>query len=56
MDTLMLEHGVCCGQPVTSTEIQQQNIAQVQIGEAVPPNHTPPGNAVTAHVGVEVVQ
>ena len=49
MDTLMLEHGVRYGQTVTSTEVQQQNTTRVQIGEAIPLNHTPPGN--TAHVG-----
>ena len=46
MDTLTLEHGVHYGQTVTSTEVQQQSTLQVQIGKAVPPNHTPPGNTV----------
>ena len=51
METLMLEHGIRYGQTVTSTEVQQQNTTRVQIGEAVPPSHTPPGNTVTEGVG-----
>ena len=56
MDTLMLEHGVCYGQTVTSTEVQQQNTTLVQIRQAVPPNHAPPGTTVIANVSVEVPQ
>ena len=53
---MMLDHGVHDGQTVTSTEVQQWSTTWVQIGEAVPPNHTPPGNTVAAHVSVEVPQ
>ena len=56
MNTLMFEHGVRYGQIVTSTEVQQQNTTRVQTGEAIPPNHTPPGNTVAAHVSTEVPQ
>ena len=56
MDTLMFEHGVRNGQTVTSTEVQQQNNTRVQIREAVPPNHTPPGTTVIAHMRTEVSQ
>ena len=56
MDTLMLEHGVCYGQTVNSTEVQQQKTIRVQIEEAAPPNHTPPGNTVVAHMSIEVPQ
>ena len=56
MDTLMLEHVVCYGQTVTSTEVQQQNTTRVQIREADPPNHTPSGNPATAHMSIEVPQ
>ncbi|KAK3555770.1 hypothetical protein QTP86_028946 [Hemibagrus guttatus] len=52
----MLEHGVRYGQAVTSTEVQQQDTTRVQIRGAVPPNHTPPGITVVAHMGVEVPQ
>ncbi|KAK3555758.1 hypothetical protein QTP86_028953 [Hemibagrus guttatus] len=52
----MLEHGVCYGQAVTSTEVQQQDTTRVQIRGAVPPNHAPPGITVVAHMGVEVPQ
>ncbi|KAK3541577.1 hypothetical protein QTP86_032709, partial [Hemibagrus guttatus] len=52
----MLEHGVCYGQAVTSTEVQQQDTTRVQIRWAVPPNHAPPGITVVAHMGVEVPQ
>ncbi|KAK3554715.1 hypothetical protein QTP70_032636 [Hemibagrus guttatus] len=52
----MLEHGVCYGQAVTSTEVQQQDTTRVQIRWAVPPNHAPPGIIVVAHMGVEVPQ
>lgn len=51
MDTIMLKHGVCCGHIVTGTEVQQQNTTWVQ---TIPPNHTPSGNTVAAHVSVEV--
>ncbi|KAK3573893.1 hypothetical protein QTP86_032986 [Hemibagrus guttatus] len=43
-------------QAVTSTEVQQQDTTRVQIRGAVPPNHTPPGITVVAHMGVEVPQ
>lgn len=52
MDTLMIQNGVCYGQTVTGTDIQQQNTSWVQTGEAVPPNHNPKGNTVTAQVTV----
>ncbi len=41
MSILMPKHGVCYGQSVTDTEVQQRN-TQVQIGEVVLPNHAPP--------------
>ncbi|KAK3512968.1 hypothetical protein QTP70_033400 [Hemibagrus guttatus] len=41
---------------VTSTEVQEQDTTRVQIRGAVPPNHTPPGITVIAHMGVEVPQ
>uniref|UniRef100_A0A8C2WTY4 LDL receptor related protein 1 n=1 Tax=Cyclopterus lumpus TaxID=8103 RepID=A0A8C2WTY4_CYCLU len=52
----MFQHGVRYGQTVASTEVQQQNTIRVQIGQAVPPNHAPPGFSVIAHVSVEVSQ
>lgn len=36
----MLERSFLYGQTVTATEIQQQNAMRIQIGQAVPPNHT----------------
>ncbi|KAK9523328.1 hypothetical protein VZT92_019727 [Zoarces viviparus] len=54
MNHLMFEHGVRYGQTVASTEVQQRNTIRVQIGQAVPPNHCPPGFSVIAHVSVEV--
>ncbi|MEQ2227215.1 hypothetical protein ILYODFUR_035505 [Ilyodon furcidens] len=36
MNTLKLEHGVNCGQSVTSTEVQYRNTTRIQIGEAIP--------------------
>ena len=56
MDTLMFEHGICYGQTVTNTEVQQQNTTQVQIREVVPPNHASPGTTVIARVSIEVPQ
>ena len=56
MESLMFEHGVCYEQTVTSTEVQQQNTTQVQIREAVPPNHAPPGTTVIVYVSIEVPQ
>ncbi|KAK3517823.1 hypothetical protein QTP70_018978, partial [Hemibagrus guttatus] len=38
-----------CGR---STEVQQQNTARVQIRGAVPPNPSPPGITIIAHMGV----
>ncbi|KAK3543782.1 hypothetical protein QTP70_027199 [Hemibagrus guttatus] len=52
----MLEHGVCYGQALTSTEVQQQDTTRVQIRGAVPPNHAPPGITVIAHMGIEIPQ
>ena len=40
----------------TSTEVQQQNNARVQIREDVPSNHAPPANTVVTHVSIEVPQ
>ena len=56
MDTLMSEHGVRYGQSMMSTEVQQQNTTLIQIGGAVPPNHTLPGLTVIAHVSIELPQ
>uniref|UniRef100_A0A3B4ARS2 Uncharacterized protein n=1 Tax=Periophthalmus magnuspinnatus TaxID=409849 RepID=A0A3B4ARS2_9GOBI len=56
MDTLVLEHGVHYGQIVASTEVQLQNNAQVQIREAVLPNHAPLSVTVNTHMGIEVPQ
>lgn len=44
------------GQTVNSTEVQQQNITWVQIGEALPPDHIPPGVTVAVHMGIELPQ
>ena len=52
MDTLMAEHGVGYGQTVTSTEVQLLNTILFQIRESIPPNHTPPGVPVIAHMSV----
>ena len=41
---------------MTSTEVQQQNTTLIQIGGAVPPNHTLLGPTVIAHVSIEVPQ
>ncbi len=54
MSILLLEHGVSYGQSKTGTEVQQRNITQVQIREAVPPNHTPSSVSIIAHMHVEV--
>ena len=56
MDTLMFEHGVCYGQTVTSTEVQQGNTTLVQIREAIPPNQVPPGTTDIAQMSIEVPQ
>lgn len=37
----MLELGICYGQAMTRTEVQEQSTSQVQIEEAVSPNHAP---------------
>ena len=37
---------------MTSTEVQQQNTTLIQIGGAVPPNHTLPGLTVIAHMSI----
>ena len=50
----MFEYGVCYGQSMTSTDVQQQSTTLVQIGQAVPPNNPPPGFSIVAHVRVEV--
>ena len=55
MNNLMLEHGVCYGPSMASTEVQQCT-TQVQIRQAIPPNHPPPGFSVIAHVSIEVPQ
>lgn len=56
MDTFMIQSGVCCGQTVTDTEVQQQNTLGFRWGKAVPPNHSPKGNTVTAQRSAEVSQ
>lgn len=55
-DTFRFGHGVRYGHAVVSTEDQQLSTAQVQIQEAVPPNHTPPGLAVVVHMSADVSQ
>ncbi|KAL6464293.1 hypothetical protein MHYP_G00266100 [Metynnis hypsauchen] len=52
MDILVFKHGVRDGQTVVCTEVQKPNTTQVQIREAIPPNHTPPGLTVIAHTAV----
>lgn len=37
----MLKLGICYGQAVTRTEVQEQSTTQVQIEEAVSPIHAP---------------
>ncbi|KAK3528991.1 hypothetical protein QTP70_014114 [Hemibagrus guttatus] len=54
--TVKAQTGPVSYKAVTSTEVQQQDTTQVQIRGAVPPNHTPPGITVVAHMGVEVPQ
>lgn len=54
MDTPMLKHGVCYGQTVSSREILQQDTNSVQIRD--PPNHTPLGNNVAAHMSIKFSQ
>ena len=51
----MAEHSVSYGQTVSSTAIQLLNITQVQIRQAVPPNHTT-GLAVINHMNIEASQ
>lgn len=55
-DTFRFGHGVRYGHAVVSTEDQQLNTARVQIQEAVPPNHTPPGLAVVVHMSADISQ
>lgn len=43
METLVLKYGVRDGQAMASTEVQQQNIALVQIREAILSSHDPQG-------------
>ncbi|KAI3368007.1 hypothetical protein L3Q82_026831 [Scortum barcoo] len=40
--------------PLPADPTHHQNTAQIQIREAVPPDHAPPGITVIAHVSVEV--
>ncbi len=56
MNHAMLECGVCYCQSMASTEVQQQSTTQVQIRQAVPPDHPPPGLSVIPHVSIEVPQ
>lgn len=44
---------VCFGQIAICTEVQKQNTTQVQIRQAVPPNHAPPGLTVIACVSIK---
>ena len=52
MDTFMPEHGVCYGQSVMNTEVQQQNTARVQIRGAILRDHAHPGLTVAANVSI----
>lgn len=52
VDTLLFKHGLRYGQTVVCMEVQQQNTAQGQIREAIPPNHAPPGLTVVPHMSV----
>ena len=52
----MLEHGVYKEEFMTSTEVQKQNTARVQIREAIPPNHASPGHSIIVHMGIEAHQ
>lgn len=54
MYTLMFQPGVCDGQTMSSTEVQQLNTDQVLIREPVPPNHAPLSCAVVTCMGIEV--
>ena len=56
VDTFMPEHGVLNGQSVTSTEVQQENAARVQIRGAIRPDQAPPGLTVATNVSIEVTQ
>ncbi|KAF7644025.1 hypothetical protein LDENG_00229370, partial [Lucifuga dentata] len=54
MNTLVLEQGVCDGQSVTCTEVQQQHTNWVLIREAIPPDHSPSGVPMIANMSIEV--
>lgn len=48
---LVLEHGVCYGQTMNSTAVQQwQLTAWVTIRQAIPPSHSTPGFLVSANM------
>lgn len=51
----MLKYGVCSGQSMMSTEVQQPNTNLVRVRRAILPNHAPPGLTVIAQVSVEVL-
>ena len=50
VDTFMPEHGVCYGQSVTSTEVQEQNTARVQVRGGILPDHAPPWLTAAANM------
>jgi len=56
MSHLMLEHGVCDGQSMASTEVQKQDTTRIQIREAIPTNHAFPGHSIIANMGIEALQ
>ena len=56
LDTFTPEHGVSYGQSMTSTEIQQQNTARVQVKGTILSNHAPPGLSVIANVSFEITE
>ena len=56
MHHLMLEYSVRNGQSMTSTEVQKQYTAQVQIREAIPPSNAPSDYSIIAHMSIEIPQ
>ena len=52
----VFEHGVCYGQTVASTEVQQQNTTLVQIVVTMPPNHASPSVSIIAQVCIKFPQ
>ena len=52
----MLEHGVCSGQSMASTEVQNKTPLKFKSGSAVAPSHASPGHSTITSMGIEVPQ